>query len=125
MNQKFKVKRQLLAGVALVALIAGISSCEKYSFLPPQINPVDTIYFSTVIQPIFTDNCITCHGALRAPDLREGKSYEALKSGGFVTQPGDQSLLYLQLNKSDHEARTSDLEKLQILTWINQGALDN
>jgi len=125
MNQKFNMKRQILVAIAIVAVMIGISSCEKYSFLPTVINPVDTIYFATDIQPIFNANCVTCHGSLRAPDLREGKSYEALTTGGFVDQPGETSLLYTQMNKSDHTARSTDADKQKVLIWINQGALDN
>jgi hypothetical protein len=125
MNQKFNMKKQILVATVVIAFIAGISSCEKYSFMPPVINPVDTIHFSTDIQPIFTANCVTCHGGLRAPDLREGKSYDALTTGGYVNQPGETSLLYTQMNKSDHAPRSSDAEKQKVLIWINQGALDN
>jgi hypothetical protein len=125
MNQKFNMKRQILVAMVLLAIIAGISSCEKYSFMPPVINPIDTIHFETDIQPIFNANCITCHNTLRSPDLREGKSYDALTKGGYVDQPGLTSILYTQMNKSDHTARSTDADKQKVLIWINQGALDN
>jgi len=125
MNQKFNMKRQILVAMVLMAIITGISSCEKYSFMPPVINPIDTIHFETDIQPIFSANCITCHNTLRSPDLREGKSYDALTTGGYVNQPGETSILYTQMNKSDHKARSTDADKQKVLIWINQGALDN
>lgn len=125
MNQKVNIKRQILVVMVLVAIVTGISSCEKYSFMPPVINPVDTIHFEADIQPIFDNNCTTCHGALRSPDLRDGKSYEALTTGGYVNQPGETSLLYTQMNKSDHIARSTDADRQKVLIWINQGALDN
>ena len=125
MNQKFSMKKQILVATVVIAFLAGISSCEKYTYSPPVINPVDTIYFSTDIQPIFTAKCITCHGSLRDPDLREGKSYEALTTGGFVDQPGEESLLYKKMIGADHASRSTDAEKQKVLIWINQGALDN
>jgi hypothetical protein len=125
MNQKFNMKRQILVAMVLLAIITGISSCEKYTFMPPVINPIDTIHFETDIQPIFTANCITCHGALRSPDLRDGKSYDALTKGAYVNQPGETSILYTQMKATDHIARSTDADRQKVLIWINQGALDN
>jgi hypothetical protein len=125
MNQKFKIIRQILVALVLIVAVAGLSSCEKYSFAPPTINPLDTIYFQADIQPIFTANCITCHGALRAPDLRNGKSYKSLTEGGYVTLPGESSTLYVMMTSSDHIPRSTDGDKLKVLAWINQGAMNN
>ncbi len=125
MNQTLKRTRQILVALVITVAVIGMSSCEKYSFLPPVINPTDTIHFATDIQPIFTANCITCHGALRAPDLRAGKSYAALTSGGYVDLPGESSKLYTRMISSDHAARSTDADKLKVLIWINQGAKNN
>lgn len=125
MNQKIIMKRQILIGIAILGTIIGLSSCEKYSYNLPKLSLTDTIHFATDIQPIFNADCIECHGAIRSPDLREGKSYDALTKGGFITQPGETSKLYLQMNKSDHLARSTDVEKQKVLVWINQGALNN
>jgi hypothetical protein len=125
MNQKFNMKGQILVAMVLIAIIAGISSCEKYTFMPPVVNPMDTIHFETDIQPIFTANCIMCHSVLQSPNLSEGKSYDALTTGGYVNQPGETSILYTQMNKSDHTARSTDADKQKVIIWINQGALDN
>ena len=76
--------RQLLAALIVIAAIGGLSSCEKYSWMPEVINPTDSVHFQAEIQPIFTANCISCHGAIKAPDLRDGNSYEALTKGGYV-----------------------------------------
>ena len=126
MNQKLDRIRQILVALILIAAVEGFSSCEKYSFSPPAVNPNQTLHFQADIQPIFNSNCVDCHGANRTPDLRSGKSYLALTKGKFVTPPGETSKLYHQMTtNSEHIPRTSDSEKLKILLWINQGALNN
>ncbi len=125
MNHKLKRIRQIFVALVLIAA-AGFSSCEKYSYSPASVDPTATWHFKTDIQPIFNTNCVTCHGSIRSPDLREGKSYLALTKGGFVTLPGLTSKLYHQISSSsDHIPRTTDTEKLKILYWINQGAINN
>jgi hypothetical protein len=125
MNQKFKRTRQIIIALVLIAAAGGLSSCEKYSFLPPRINPDLTVHFSTEIQPIFTSNCVACHGGLQFPNLSEGKSYNSLTKAGFVNTPGETSRLYLQMTSSSHTSRSTDIDKQKVLNWINQGALNN
>jgi hypothetical protein len=125
MKFKFIKIRLIFAAVVLTATIAGISSCEKYSFIPAKINTADTIHFQADIQPIFNANCLSCHGATKAPDLRDGKSYAALTKGAFITPPGETSKLYTKMTGSDHSPRSGDTDKQKVLIWINQGALKN
>lgn len=125
MNQKLNMVKQILAAFLVIAAIGGFSSCEKYSFTPVVVNPVDTIHFQAQIQPIFNTNCLSCHGATKAPDLRDGKAYAALIKGNYVTKPGESSKLYTKMTGSDHTPRSSDLDKQKILIWINQGAKNN
>jgi len=125
MNQKLKRIRQVLVALFLIAAFAGISSCEKYHFVPPVVNLVDTLHFQTDIQPIFNANCISCHGAIKAPDLRDGKAFQALTKGGYIDLPGESSKLYLKITGPDHTPRSSDIDKQKILIWINQGAQNN
>jgi hypothetical protein len=126
MNQKLYTMRKILVALVLIAAVEVFSSCEKYSFAPPAVNPNQTVHFQADIQPIFISNCVDCHGATRAPDLRNGKSYLALTKGKFVTPPGETSKLYHQMiTNSEHISRSTDGEKLKVLLWINQGALNN
>lgn len=125
MNQKLKRIRQVLVALILIAALIGISSCEKYSFTPTVISVVDTLHFQADIQPIFNAHCLTCHGAIKAPDLRDGKSYLALTKGGYVNPPGETSKLYLKITGAEHAPRSTDADKQKILIWINQGALNN
>jgi type 1 glutamine amidotransferase len=125
MNHKLKRITQILVALILTAAVTGISSCEKYSFTLPKIDPEATLHFQTDIQPIFNANCLTCHGAIKAPDLREGKSYQALTNGGYVNPPAESSKLYLKITGPDHAPRSTDVDKQKVLIWITQGALNN
>jgi hypothetical protein len=125
MNQRLNMLRQLLAALIVIAAIGGLSSCEKYSYTPEVVNPTDSVHFQAEIQPIFNANCISCHGAIKAPDLRDGHSYNALTSGGYVDLPGEESKLYTKMIGPDHTPRSSDVDKQKVLIWINQGAHNN
>jgi hypothetical protein len=85
------------------------------------------ISFQSDIQPIFTVNCIACHnGVSKSPDLRDGKSYDALSSGGYIISPGETSRLYLKMtNYFEHIQRSTDEQKLEVLYWLDQGVLNN
>ena len=125
MNQRLNMLRQLLAALIVIAAIGGLSSCEKFSWMPEKINTTDSIHFQAEIQPIFSANCLSCHGAIKAPDLRDGRSYKALTEGEYVNQPGETSKLYVKITGSEHAPRSSDVDKQKILIWINQGAQNN
>jgi hypothetical protein len=125
MNQKLNMLRLLLAAFVIIAAIGGLSSCEKFSFIPEKINPEIPIHFQAEIQPIFTSNCITCHSGIRPPDLRDGHSYKALTEGDYVNKPGESSKLYLKMTSTEHTPRSTDKDKQNVLIWINQGALNN
>jgi hypothetical protein len=125
MNQKFNRIRQILVVLVLIAAVEGFSSCEKYSYLPRPVDPDATWHFQVDIQPIFNSNCVTCHGGAQAPDLRDGKSYLALTKGKYLTAPAESSRLYLQMHSSSHSAKSTGNDKLKVLYWITQGALNN
>jgi hypothetical protein len=126
MNRKLKRIRQIFIVLILITAVEGFSSCEKYSYTERPVDPNTIWHFQTDIQPIFNGICINCHNGVQKPDLRSGKSYQTLTSGGFVKAPGETSILYIQITtNADHIPRTTSAEKLKILYWINQGALDN
>ncbi len=126
MNQKSKRIRQLIVVTVMIATAVGFSSCEKYTYTEHPVDPNTIWHFTTDIQPIFNANCVTCHGGVQSPDLRTGKSYQALTKGGFVKLPGETSALYRQITtNSSHIPRATSSEKAKILYWINQGALNN
>ena len=115
MNQKLNRIRQILVALVLIAAVEGFSSCEKYSYPPPAIDPNTTWHFQADIQPIFTSNCILCHSGPQFPNLSDGKSYLALTKGGLVKTPAETSRLYLQMNSSSHISRSTATEKIKII----------
>lgn len=125
MKLKAKISLPFLIGVIIIGGIGLLSSCEKYVFQVETVDPGETILFQTQIQPVFNDKCVVCHRGSRNPDLRDGNSYESLSTGGFVTQPAENSRLYKQIISSSHLPFTLDHEKQLILLWIQQGAQNN
>jgi len=126
MSQKMKWIKRVYVALVLIAAVEGFSSCEKYSYPEPKVNPNTTWHFQTDIQPIFNSNCIPCHNGTQFPDLRTGKSYLALTKAGLIKSPGVTSGLYVQITtQTEHIPRTTSIEKGKILNWINQGALNN
>lgn len=129
MNQEVKKIRRIITAVFLLSAVIGLSSCEKFSFRLPDVDPETTWPLSTEIQPIFNANCIKCHNGTQSPDLREGKSFQSLTTGGYVnvSDPAS-SILYTKIEGSTHRSRTPDMtdnDRKKILYWITQGALNN
>lgn len=125
MKQRLNRIRKILVVIVLVAAGQLFSSCEKYSFNPPAVEPNTEWSLQNDIQPIFNSNCISCHGGAVSPDLREGKSYQSLTRGGYVDAPAESSGLYKQVISPSHAARSTETDKLKILYWITQGAKNN
>jgi hypothetical protein len=125
MNQKINRIRQILIVVVLVAMAGMFSSCEKYTFSPPEVDPDTPWSFRNDIQPMFNSSCTSCHGGAVAPDLREGRSYQALTRGGYLETPAASSRLYMIMIAPSHAARSTEADKLRVLYWITQGAEDN
>lgn len=123
MNQKIKNIRQIL--LAFLLLIA-VTSCEKNTFTPPAVDPNTPQLFQTDIQPIFNAKCVTCHGGVTSPNLSDGRAYQSLTRGNYLntTDPAS-SRLYTKMNSADHVARSTETDRLKVLYWITQGALNN
>jgi len=125
MDQKTKMIKRWLVAIVVVIAAAAFSACEKIAIQPIPFDASTPWHFQADIQPIFNANCISCHNGSRSPDLRDGKSYSAL-SKGYVNKPAASSRLYVKVSSSTtHIPRTSDNQKLMILNWIDQGALNN
>jgi hypothetical protein len=116
----------LFGALVLLAVVGGISSCEKNTYSLPAVDQNQAWHLQADIQPIFNANCIPCHNGSKSPDLRSDKSYNALTKGGYVKLPGETSRLYIHMSSNtDHIPRSSSSDKLKVLYWINQGALNN
>jgi len=113
----------LLCAVLLVSLAA----CANYEIPAPEC-PDGTagVSFSSDVQAIFNNKCISCHSGNQPPDLSEGWAYEELMDGGYVSEPefACESPLY-QVFSGTHSGRLSEEELLDILGWIQEGAQDN
>lgn len=126
MSLNRKKLSNFIYAATMLASITVLSSCERYQFSPPVIDQNTTLLFATDIQPIFTANCIACHGGSQQPDLRAGNSYASLTTGGYVTNtPAESSRLYVKMTSGSHISRSTDTDKLKVLTWIKQGAKNN
>jgi hypothetical protein len=126
MNHKLSKVKLSLAVIILLMAVAGFTSCEKYTFTPPAVDPNYAWSLQNDIQPIFNSKCIDCHGGSLSPNLSSGKSWNSLTKGGYVGLPAETSRLYVQIStNSSHIPKTSDVEKQKILYWITQGAKNN
>ena len=114
--------RRLVLPVICI-LVISLFACEKYIIPTPEIP--EGISYSAQIQPIFDNKCVSCHNGDLDPDLRPEESYDALIDGGYVdTDNPESSELYTTL-RGNHNSRATEEEKLTILQWITEGALNN
>lgn len=119
----------LVSSLSLLCFSCYYDEIPEYILNPPELptDPGDPDYveikLSSDIQPLFTANCTGCHSENRAPDLREGKSYDALIPD-FVTKNIAESSLLYTFTKDGHGGLSANELEL-IKAWINQGALDN
>jgi len=125
MKMKFRLSWGIVAALIIPAGMLLFSSCEKYAYQLETVNPDEPVLFQTQIQPIFSNNCITCHKGSRNPDLRDGFSFASLTGGSYVSTPADNSKLYKMMVSGSHSSFTLDAEKQLVLLWIGQGALNN
>jgi len=95
--------------------------------------PVATVFYSTDIQPIFTSDCIHCHGGAGGLEL---DSYANLIAGGVsgpVVNPGspNTSILIHRLEGTILPTMPADGPPLtgpeidRVRQWILEGAQDN
>lgn len=118
--------RQVLPVLAMIALSAAFSACEKYTYNPPAVDPDYAWSLANDIQPIFNASCVACHGGRVQPNLTAGQSFNTLTRGGYVDRPAEQSRLFNQLaTDPDHMKLVTEAERLKIRYWIEQGAKNN
>ena len=119
-----------------MALTLGMitTSCY-YDEMPPEAPTAipETVSYSNDIQPLWDQNCISCHkSGGTAPDLTSANSYAALTNNSKYIVAGNASisLVYKLMTGTASplmptSGKISD-SKLAILEkWINAGALNN
>ena len=115
----------------MFVLLTLIASCTK-EYVTPTAELPTNVSFSTDIQPIFTNNCVACHGGSTSPNLTASKAYASLTSNNLVVSGNASgSKLYSRMTGANGNSvmppsgklSTSDLNK--VLVWINEGAKNN
>lgn len=126
MNKILAGIKQVLFVFVLMAVFAGFTACEKYTYNPPAVDPDNPWSLANDIQPIFNARCVSCHGGRVPPNLSAGQSFNSLTRGGFVDRPAEQSRLFNQIaTDPDHMKLVTETERLRIRYWIEQGAKNN
>lgn len=121
--------------VSLLAICATLClcSCEKATIDQGSSNvaydpnaPLDSVFFSTDILPIFASNCASCHTS-QVPVLEASVAYSNVLNGYVDAGAPSTSILYLKLTSpgSTHEGRSTQAQQDLIFQWINQGGLNN
>ncbi len=107
----------------LLVLIA-VQSCEYETIVPAKITKTN-ISFSTDIQPVLTEKCVSCHSGLK-PVLKDGEAYNNLNTGGYIntTDPAS-SLFYEKISSGSMKPYTTVELTQYVLQWITEGAQDN
>lgn len=89
----------------------------------------ENVSYANEVQPIFTDYCISCHAGSLSPDLRPGKSYDALVPDYVIAGDPLGSTLFQSLPGIGHPMNVgfelSDEDIAIIYAWIDQGAENN
>ncbi len=115
------------------SLILSFNSCQKDYLVPEPIVIPDTVSFAMNIMPIFNESCNMsgCHNTGGfAPDLTENNAYAQLAIYGMIDlEEPTSSVLYQRMVNQAKPMPPSNIlpeAKIQlVLSWIEQGALDN
>jgi len=110
---------------ALAIIFISLIACEKYIIEGPE--KPENVSFKDDIIPIFTKNCVSCHGGGIAPNLKPESAYNSLNSGGYFStaNPASSEIYTKLLNSSSHQSKSTPEEEIYILTWIEEGAKNN
>ena len=124
------MKKQLLFFIAIFVSVSYFS-CTYDAFEEEELPPVDTtkVYsFATDVQPIFTNNCVSCHGSSGGLNLEEGKAYGNVVPERVNLDSPDESKIYdyVKPGSATHSYEKYSGEDAQtVLQWIKQGAENN
>ncbi len=124
----------------LLAFFFLLQSCSK-DVGPVEENPqTQNVSFANDIQPIFEQNCVSCHPSSGNLDLTSGNSYANLvdvNASGYagklvIAGDSENSILYKKINGSGAYGSNmplgGSLSATQITVikqWIDEGAKDN
>jgi hypothetical protein len=124
-----KIHYLLMLTVSLMA-----TSCY-YDEMPPEAEiPIpDVVSYSKDIQPLWDQDCISCHSpGTTPPDLTAANSYKALTTNNKYVIPGNAAGSVLHKSLVGEGAalmpptqKWSDSKIELVDKWINDGALNN
>lgn len=106
-------------------------SCYYDEVIEFQVPLPENVSFQNDIQPLFDQSCVTCHDGNLEPDLRDFNAYNSLINGYVVPGDAEGSILYMSLINSNGvslmppEGQWPDSKINLVLSWIDEGALDN
>jgi len=123
--QKRKLIKFLVLMITVMFLVA---SCTSELIKPePVTKPGNNVSYSADVQPIFTSNCLGCHGlGGTSPDLTAANSFNSLNSLGLInTSNPSNSTLYVEMSSGPMSSYCTPSNAATVLAWIEQGAKNN
>lgn len=123
--------KKIIERVLIAFLVFVLYGC--YYDTPPFVETPTNVSFAGDIQPIFNQNCISCHNGSLHPNLTTGNSYNALMAlptGSIVPGDASGSELFQMLNGGGDNPMPpgTSIPQAQIDLfgqWINEGAKNN
>jgi len=125
------MNKLLLNGIVMALIMIIIASCQ-YKFIvepvPIPPDPEDTISFAEQIVPIWQEQgCTGCHNGGTSPDLTPGNAYNSIMGTNLVDidNPSLSKIYTYPAPDGSHYKIYTATQSLLLLTWIEQGAIDN
>ena len=125
------MKNIKILAIAILGMMALVStSCTYEDLIKPKVEVPDSVSYNINILPIFNSSCNVpgCHnkGGI-PPNLSESDAYTTLIFFGYVDPevPAEENELYDKIANGSMKQYATDQERALILSWIEQGALDN
>jgi hypothetical protein len=126
--------KKLIQYVIMVIVSLMATSCY-YDEMPPEapIDIPDVVSYSKDIQPLWDQDCVSCHKAgTIPPDLSAANSYLALTKNNKYVVPGNAAASSLRKSLTGDGAaimptagKWSESKIALVDKWINDGALNN
>jgi mono/diheme cytochrome c family protein len=128
-NLIMKIKSIIKFSFFLLSISIMFVACQWITIEPVETDKPDDpnnttpVSLANDLQPIFTSNCIACHTS-RNPVLTVGNTYNSLTTGGYVNTSTPSASKIVVKTDTGHGGLTPS-QKTKLLTWIQQGALNN
>lgn len=85
-----------------------------------------TVSFSKDLLPIFTANCVSCHGAGTRFSVTTQDAYKTIVNGGYVNkQDPEKSKFFVNSLQGHPDDYLTPAEHQKIATWMKEGAKNN